>query len=103
MPVRCLVALVAGLALSAAFPPYGLWWLVVPAVAVLFLVVDDLSPRQAWLPGLLFGVGFQYSLLWWMRAVGDAPYAALAGVEAAACAVVGALAPLVARRRGGPL
>jgi apolipoprotein N-acyltransferase len=83
MPTRCLVALVAGVALALAFPPTHVWWLLPVAVATYFVVTDDLPSRTAWVPGLVFGAGFQLTLLWWMRTVGTVPWLGLSTAEAA--------------------
>ena len=41
-----------------------------------FVVTAGLPARPAWVPGLVFGVAFQFTLLWWMHVVG---HRALAG------------------------
>jgi apolipoprotein N-acyltransferase len=78
MRTRCLVAVVAGLALAVSFPEIHLYVLLPLAVATFFVVTDRLPARTAWLPGLVFGAAFQISLLWWMHVVGTVPWVGLA-------------------------
>ena len=68
--LRTLLALVAGVVLSLAFEPVALPAVVPLAVAGYVLTVRGLRARSAWLPGLLFGVGFYFTHIVWMRAVG---------------------------------
>jgi apolipoprotein N-acyltransferase len=51
MRTRCLVALVAGLALALTSPPLHAFWLLPFAVAAFFIVTDDLPMRRAWSSG----------------------------------------------------
>ncbi|NYE38065.1 apolipoprotein N-acyltransferase [Nocardioides cavernae] len=83
MPLRCLLALVGGLVLAAAFEPVGIAWLMPPAIAALVLSVRGLAPRRAWLPSLLFGIAFVYAVMVWMRAVGTDAWIAMCALEAA--------------------
>ena len=102
MPLRILLALVAGAVLSLAFEPVT-WPFVAPvAVAALVGCVRGLGPRRAWLPGLAFGVGFEFVLQWWMRAVGTDAWLALSALEASFFAVLGSATALLLRRRWWP-
>lgn len=83
MPLRCLLALVGGLVLAAAFAPVGLAWLMPPAIAALVFSVRGLAPRRAWIPSLLFGVVFVFTVMVWMRAVGTDAWIAMCALEAA--------------------
>ena len=94
-------ALLAGAVLAQAFEPVGLALLLPVGVAGLVLSVRGLPARRAWLPGLAFGIGFQFVLLLWMRAVGYDAWLALASVEAAFFAPLGAAAAVLLRRRAG--
>ena len=77
---RTAVAAVAGLALAAAFPPYGIWPLSLGAVAALSLLTRGRTGRQgAWL-GFAFALPFFTWLLLWLRVVG---FDALLGLAAA--------------------
>ena len=82
MPQRCLLALVGGLVLAAAFEPVGWSWLMPPAIASLVLAVRGLRPGRAWIPSLLFGTTFVYAVMVWMRAVGTDAWIAMCAMEA---------------------
>lgn len=83
MPLRCLLALVGGLVLAAAFEPVGHSWVMPPAIAALVLSVRGLEPRRAWLPSLVFGVAFVFIVMVWMRSVGTDAWLAMCAMEAA--------------------
>jgi apolipoprotein N-acyltransferase len=103
VPTRLLLALLSGVVLSLAFEPVAVPAVVPFAVAGFVLSVRGLRARSAWLPGLLFGVGFQYVLLLWMRAVGPDAWLALASVEAVFLALLGSLTAVLCRHRLWPL
>ncbi len=103
MPARLLLALLSGAALSLAFEPVAAPVVIPFAVAGFVLCVRGLRARIAWLPGLLFGLGFQYVLLFWMRAVGVDAWLALASVEAAFLGLLGSLTAVLCRHRWWPL
>ena len=71
--------LVAGVVLALAFEPVGASYLIPFAVAAYVLVTRGLPVRRAWLPGLAFGIGFCYVLMFWMRVVGWDAWLALSG------------------------
>ncbi|HEY3531174.1 MAG TPA: apolipoprotein N-acyltransferase [Nocardioides sp.] len=102
MRTRCLVALVAGVALTLAFPPVGAFWLLPFAVGVFFVVTDGLPARRAWIPGLLFGASFQVTLLWWLHAVGTVPWLGLSFTQTVWYGVLGAAAVPLRRLRLAP-
>nr|WP_253942623.1 apolipoprotein N-acyltransferase [Nocardioides sp. zg-1230] len=81
--MRCLLALVGGLVLAAAFEPVGHSWVMPPAIAALVLSVRGLEPRRAWLPSLVFGVAFIFTVMVWMRSVGTDAWLAMCAMEAA--------------------
>jgi apolipoprotein N-acyltransferase len=101
--LRSALALLAGAVLAQAYEPVGLAILIPVGVAGFVLCVRGLPARRAWLPGLAFGIGFQFVLLFWMQAVGIAPWVALAGLEAAFMAPLGSATVLLLRLRGGPV
>jgi apolipoprotein N-acyltransferase len=83
VPLRCLVALVGGLVLAAAFEPIG-WAVLMPVgIAALVLSVHGLRPGRAWVPSLLFGITFVYAVMVWMRSVGTDAWIAMCAMEAA--------------------
>ncbi|HSU02920.1 MAG TPA: apolipoprotein N-acyltransferase [Nocardioides sp.] len=82
MPLRCLLALVGGLVLAAAFEPVGISWLMPLGIAALVFSVRGLRPRLAWIPSLLFGITFTYAVMVWMRSVGTDAWIAMCALEA---------------------
>lgn len=89
VPRRLLLALLAGVALSLAFEPVTLPWLIPFAIAVRLLSLRGLTARAALGPGAAFAVGFAFVHLWWMQAVGIGAWLALSGVVAALVALLG--------------
>ena len=101
--LRTSLALVAGVGLALAFEPVAAAFLVPFAVAGFVLATRGTSARKAWVPGLAFGVGFYFVLIFWMRAVGTDAWIALAGIEAAFYGLLGSVTALLTRRRAWPL
>jgi len=97
------LAALAGVLLAAAYAPFDVPWVIPLAVATYVWCTASLRPGRSWLPGLAFGLGFQLSLLWWMRVIGTDAWAGLAGIEALFYGAVGALVPLLRRWPGWPL
>ena len=103
---RAGVALVAGLLFYLSFPPAGLWWAAVPALALLtwVLVHPATTLGGGFGYGLLFGLAFYLPLLPWIGGlVGPLPWMLLALMEACFPAVFGVFAVLVSRLPGWPL
>ncbi|WP_431963053.1 apolipoprotein N-acyltransferase [Actinacidiphila sp. bgisy160] len=97
------LAALCGLALAAAFPPYGVWPLSVAAVAGLALLTRGRTARQgAWL-GFAFGLPFFVWLLVWLRVIGWDAVVGLSVIEAAFVAVLGAGLAVTSRLRAWPL
>ncbi|WFE30476.1 apolipoprotein N-acyltransferase [Solwaraspora sp. WMMD791] len=103
-PVAVGLAVVAGVALLVAFPPYDLWWAAPVGVAALAVAVH----RRRWWAGagvgFLAGVVFFAPLLSWTNLhTGSLPWVLLSGLQASYLAVLGAVAafvsPVVDRRR----
>lgn len=103
MLIRTLVAAVFGVGLALAFEPVALPVLVPIGVAGFVLCCRGVRARRAWLPGLAFGIGFQWTLLFWMRAVGTDAWLGLATVEAAFLALLGPVTAVLVRHRWWPL
>ena len=103
MRTRCLVALVAGVALTVAFPPVGAFWLLPFAVAAFFVATDGLPVRRAWIPGLVFGASFQVTLLWWLHVLGTVPWLGLSLTQTVWYAVLGAVAVPLRRLPAAPV
>jgi apolipoprotein N-acyltransferase len=97
-------AVVAGLALLAAFPPIALWWLAPAGVAGLAVTVHRRGPLAGAGLGLLTGLVYFLPLLSWTNLhTGYLPWLLLSVLEAGYVALLGALAgyasPLVDRAR----
>jgi len=101
--LRTLVAAGLGIVLAQAFEPVALPIVIPFAVAGFVLCCRGLRARNAWVPGLAFGLGFQWTLLVWMRAVGTDAWIGLATVEAVFLAVLGSLTAVLVRHRWWPL
>lgn len=103
---RLLVCVLAGLTLAAASPPVGWLWLVPFSLAAFFwclLTVHSPHPyRRGLILGLAFGAAFQFTLLWWMRAVDLAAWVGLAGIETVALGLLGFASPALRRLPGAP-
>ncbi|WP_129838281.1 apolipoprotein N-acyltransferase [Streptomyces sp. RFCAC02] len=98
-----LVAALAGLALTAAFPPYDVWPLSIAAPAVLAVLVHGRTGRQgAWL-GFAFAVPFFVTLLSWLRVIGWDATVGLSVAEAAFFLPMGAAMAATSRLRYWPL
>jgi apolipoprotein N-acyltransferase len=106
--LRVAAAVLAGIALSLAFPGPDLGPVVFVALVPLLLAVETVSPRRAAALGYLAGfVFFGLLILWiptdflsWTGAVGWLAWLALAAAEACFVAVFAALVPAT-RRLGG--
>ena len=98
-----LLALAAGVSLTLAFEPRTWWFLIPFSVAGFTLTTRGLTAPRAAVVGLAFGVGFFFTHVYWMRAVGTDAWLALASVESLFYGVLGAVFALLGRRRGWPL
>ena len=104
LPLRLAVAVIAGLLLYLAFPPVGASWLAPVGVAVLTLVCRAQTARRAALLGLTTGLALFLPLVEWTATVaGPAALIALALLQAAFFALLGALLPGVLGLRAWPL
>ncbi|GLW15452.1 apolipoprotein N-acyltransferase [Streptomyces sp. NBRC 13847] len=84
------LAVVFGLALALAFPPYDLWPLSLVAVAALSLLTRGRSARQGAWTGFVFGLPFFLLLLKWLHVVGWDAVVGLSVAEALFVALLGA-------------
>lgn len=101
---RPAVALGSGLLLDLAFPPHDLWWLAPVAVALLTVTCRDQTARRGALLGLLHGLGLFVPLLVWTGTIAGAPaWFALALLQAAFLAGLGAALAALTRLRAWPL
>jgi len=96
-------ALAGGLALAAAFPPAGIWPLVIAGPALLTVALWRQNLRASLLAGLVFGAAFFVPLLSWLVNVAWYAWAALAGTEAVIFGVLAVGQCLLLRLRAWPL
>ncbi|MFF9405337.1 apolipoprotein N-acyltransferase [Streptomyces anandii] len=102
--VPAAAAALSGVLLYVSFPPRALWWLALPAFAVLGWVLRGRGWKAALGLGYLFGLGFLLPLLVWTGVeVGAGPWLALVAVEAVFVALVGAGIAAVSRLPAWPL
>jgi apolipoprotein N-acyltransferase len=95
---RLVLAVVGGLALTAAFEPFAWAPLALPALALYVLSTRDLGVWRAGLVGLVFGVAFYFTHIYWMRAsVGTDAWLALSSAEALFYGLLGMAVPLFRR------
>ncbi|MFE7551309.1 apolipoprotein N-acyltransferase [Streptomyces gardneri] len=88
--VRPATALLSGLLLFLSFPPRPLWWLALPAFALLGWTLRGRRLRAGFGLGYLAGLGFMLPLLVWTgEEVGPVPWVALAALEALFVAAAG--------------
>jgi apolipoprotein N-acyltransferase len=100
---RSALALGAGVLLSGAFEPFARAWLIPLSLATLVLAVRGLPVRCGWAPGLAFGLGFCFTHLVWMRAIGPDAWVSLSVVQGAFFGLLGALLAPLSRLRGWPV
>lgn len=102
--VPAAAAALSGVLLYVSFPPRTLWWLALPAFAVLGWTLRGRTWRAGLGLGCLSGLGFLLPLLVWTGVeVGPGPWLALAAVEAIFIALTGAGIALVSRLPAWPL
>lgn len=101
--IRLLLALLSGIALGLSFEPVAVIVLLPVSLAVLLWCVQGQRVRRGALLGLLFGLGFMLTLLFWLRVIGTDAWLALSGFEALYFALAGAGLAAVSRLRLWPL
>jgi apolipoprotein N-acyltransferase len=101
---RCAGAVAGGVLLYLSFPPRTLWWLVLPAFALLGIVLRGRRVRAAFGYGFLFGLAFLLPLLSWVSSlVQAAPWIALSVFEALFLGLAAVGMALVSRLPGAPV
>ncbi|MFE0187872.1 apolipoprotein N-acyltransferase [Streptomyces sp. NPDC059008] len=97
------LAVVFGVALGLAFPPYDLWPLSLVAVAALSLLTRGRTARQGAWTGLVFGLPFFLILLKWLHVVGWDAVVGLSVAEALFMTLLGAALAVTSRLPAWPL
>ena len=97
------LAVLSGLLLGAAFPPYDLWPLSIVGVAGLSLLTRGRTARQGAWTGFAFGLPFFLLLLKWLTVIGTDAMIGLSVVEALFVAALGAGLAVTSRLPGRPL
>ncbi|HSS91366.1 MAG TPA: apolipoprotein N-acyltransferase [Streptosporangiaceae bacterium] len=103
LPWALAVALTGGLALTAAFPPIGIWPLAPAGPALLAVALWRRGLRASLLAGLVFGLAFFVPLLSWLVNVAWYAWLALAVAEAVIFAVLAMGQRLLLDLRAWPL
>lgn len=102
--LRFVGAAAGGALLYLSFPPRTLWWLALPAFALLTAVLHGRRARAGFGLGLVFGLGFLLPLLVWTGSfVGSAPWLALSALEALLVGAAGAGMAVVSRLPAAPV
>ncbi|MER6786701.1 apolipoprotein N-acyltransferase [Streptomyces sp. NPDC000658] len=102
--VPAAAAALSGVLLYVSFPPRTLWWLALPAFAVLGWALRGRGWKAAFGLGYLFGLGFLLPLLVWTGVeVGPGPWLALVAIEAIFVALVGVGIAAVSKLPAWPL
>ncbi|MFD7993396.1 apolipoprotein N-acyltransferase [Streptomyces mexicanus] len=102
--VPAAAAALSGALLYVSFPPRTLWWLALPAFAVLGRVLRGRRWKAAFGLGYLFGLGFLLPLLVWTSVeVGPLPWLALVAAEAVFVALAGVGIAAVSRLPAWPV
>lgn len=102
LPLASLISFGAGLLLSLAFPPAGLWPLAFVAIAPLLWLLDRAGAGRGALLGFLYGLGCYGATIYWIWRFGELAWVSLSIVMAVSLALFGALYPAV-RRPGRPV
>ena len=101
---RVLASAGGGYLLYLSFPPRTLWWLALPAMALLGVALWGRGARAGFGFGFLFGAAFLLPLLVWTSTyVGPLPWVVLSVAEAAFVGLGAAGMARVSRLPGGPL
>jgi len=83
LTARLVAAAACGASVAVAFPPYGWWPLLVPALVGLLATCWGQRPRRAALLGFGFGLAQMLVMLAWVRVIGPDAWVALSVLEAA--------------------
>jgi apolipoprotein N-acyltransferase len=100
---RLVVAALAGGALSLAYEPVAVAYVMPLCLAAYALTTREVRPRTGLLIGLVFGAAFYYPHIYWMSpSIGWPAWVLLAAVETAFYGALGAASPVLQRLRAWP-
>ncbi len=99
---RALLALGAGCAVGAAFPPYDQVWLLPVGLAGLMVLLRGRRARAGFGSGWAFGIGFMLVLMPWLRVIGTDAWIALSVIEGFFYALMGLSWAVLSTRRWWP-
>ncbi|MBV2155235.1 apolipoprotein N-acyltransferase [Kitasatospora sp. SUK 42] len=97
------LAVLSGLLLALAFPPYDLWPLSLLGAAALSLLTRGRTARQGAWTGFAFGLPFFLLLLSWLRVIGWDATIGLSVIEALFIALLGSGLAVTSRLPGWPV
>lgn len=97
--LRLILLMLAGAALSLAFPKASLWPLAWVGIIPLLLTVKRARTRAAFLSGLVFGFGYFLALLHWIGIFGYLPWVLLSLMQALFIAAFAVLVAVIYRAR----
>ena len=103
LALRTVAAALSGAAAAAAFEPFALSWLIVPAVLGLTLAARGLRGRRAVLVGVAYGAAFMGVLVPWLSVIGVDAWIGLTILEASFYGLLGVALARVGRLPGWPL
>jgi apolipoprotein N-acyltransferase len=103
LPWALLIAVVGGLALTAAFPPVGIWPLAPLGPALLVVALWRRGLRVSFVIGLLFGLALFVPLISWLINLAWYAWVALAVAEAVIFALLTVGQQVLLRLRAWPL
>jgi apolipoprotein N-acyltransferase len=95
LPAALLISFAAGLVLSLAFPPAGLWPVAFVAIAPLLWLLERSGPGRGALLGFVYGLGCYGATIYWIWRFGELAWISLSIVMAISLAIFGALYPAI--------
>lgn len=101
LPLRLLLAIVAGAIAFCAFPPVDFGWASLVALVPLFLALRGAKGRVGFVVGFVFGLAFMGPLIWWISLFGYLGWSVLVVAQALFFATFGWFAAWASRTAWG--
>jgi apolipoprotein N-acyltransferase len=101
LPLRLLLAVLAGGIAFCAFPPVDFGWASLVALVPLFLALRGAKGRSGFAVGLVFGIAFMGPLIWWISLFGYLGWSVLVVEQALFFAAFGWFAAWASRAAWG--